>query len=487
MDKQAQLQQTLGALSPRQVLALARGIETERVLGRETLPTEVILAAIRPQLRTERSPRVPTLCRLACLSFEDFLTDRQDDPRPPGVISRAVIAPWWQGLQHIADAQIWTLENQLKSLVGASDRESAAAFARTVSPRVREWTDALLAELRARKGDPALKKLFTDPMLIVDLQEIARTLPLGADGALNKAIDAVIHVAALHGQAAGRHILDLTPEAVTEAKKQYLHITELFGMEARYFALALLNKLERPWQVLRLGRALSWKQDDTLVRDTEFGIIGQRLITELAVTTRELCAIAAEGNAVPDLAAVHDQMVCYIDSAEGLLGEFGFRRDSPWGEAIFQTRVAVAHTIGREFLAKVGTTVLGVLPQTGRPRSHRDGVADLLTAPDEETIGHAIDGARFLNLLVQRGARHGFATSARATIDHVGQETERRAGALLAAVRSSSSNPAISAQIDAAVQVCNTLFDSDRGEMLARKFRNAECASPRTAVYGVSP
>ena len=68
MDKQAQLQQALGALSPRQLAALARGIETERVLGRETLPAEVILAAIRPQLRTERSPRVPTLCRLACRS-----------------------------------------------------------------------------------------------------------------------------------------------------------------------------------------------------------------------------------------------------------------------------------------------------------------------------------------------------------------------------------------------------------------------------------
>lgn len=486
MDKKAQLQQALGSLSAAQVAALARGVETQRALGQETLPTETILAALRPQLRTGRPPRVPTLCRLACLSFEDFLTDRQDDPRPPGVISRAVIAPWWQGLQRIAEAEIRDLDEQLKRLVAANDTTGLAGFAEMTCRSARGWTEALLGKLRERRGDSKLKNLFLDAALIVDLGEIVRILTLG--NALHNGIDAVIHVAALYGQAAGRHILDLTPEAVTEAKQQYIRITESFGLEARYFALALLNKLERPWQVLRLGRALSWKQNDSLVRDTEFGIIGERLIAELQVVTRELCMIAANKTA-SDLAALNAQITRYIDDSEGLLGEFGFRRDSAWGEAILQTRVAVAQAIGRDFLDTVADLILAVLPQTRRAGARRGGTGapDLTIAPDEQIIARALEGSRFLIFLMHRGARHGFAGSAREACDQLAEEIQRRTTEIFSEVRSTPApNPVVATQIDAAARVCDVLFEDERGELLTRKLRNAQ-AAPRGSAYGVSP
>src|SRR5260370_40647847 len=97
MDQRSeQLQGLLNALPTIEALALARKLETQRALGQEALPAETVLAILRPQLRRVRPQRVPSLCRLACVGFEDFLVDRVDGPRLPGLIPRSAIAPWWR-------------------------------------------------------------------------------------------------------------------------------------------------------------------------------------------------------------------------------------------------------------------------------------------------------------------------------------------------------------------------------------------------------
>ena len=82
MDKKAeQLKGLLNNLPTSEAVVLARKLETQRALGQETLPAEAVLSILRPQLRRVRPQRVPTLCRLACAGFEDFLADRSADKR----------------------------------------------------------------------------------------------------------------------------------------------------------------------------------------------------------------------------------------------------------------------------------------------------------------------------------------------------------------------------------------------------------------------
>ncbi len=481
-EKAAQLQETLSKLSRTQALALAKGVETQRALGQETLPTASILEALRPHLRAAGAPRVPTLCRLVCLNFEDFLTDRQDNPRPPGVIARAVIPPWWQAMQRLAATELKEIEGELKKLIAQNDNAGIVALAATAAGRAQGWTQQLLAQLRDRKGDAQLKKLFTDALFMGDVQELVRVLPLAP--AIHGAIDAIVRVAKLHRFAENRRILDLCPEAVTEAKQHYLRLAETFGMDARYFALALLNRLERPWHVLRLGRALSWKPNDALVRDTEFGVIGERLIAELQVQTRDI-VLRAHDRRSRDLGVMLKLITGYIDDAEGLLGEFGFRRESAWGEAILKTRVEVSQAIGADFLETVVDAAVAVLPQARR-QGRRGGAADISQKPDEATIAKAQESARFLTFLTQKGQRHGFATAARDAIERIGEEIERRTEDVLGEVRTAADNLCIPAQIEAAAQVLSLLFEDGRGELLNRRYRNALQAVPRNAVYGVS-
>ncbi|MGO8915897.1 MAG: hypothetical protein ACLQJR_08320 [Stellaceae bacterium] len=484
-DKAKKLKQVLGKLSARQATAVARGLETERALGQETLPSETILDALRPQLRQAGAKRVPTLCRLACNMFEDFLSDRRDDPRPPGMIARATIDPWWRAMQHVAGAEIREFEAELKQLVARGDEAGIAVLAETLARAARGWTEGVLAQLDKRRGDPALKKLFGDKLLQVDLQEIARVLPLGS--AVKIGIDAVIRVAGRHGEAQGRRLVDLGPETVTEAKLQYLRLSDAFGMDACYFALGLLNKLERGWAILRLGRALSWKPNDAMVRDTEFGIIGERLVGDLQRQARDIVTLAGTPDAIRKLAQLRAWLADYIEDAEGLLGEFGFRRDSAWGDAILKTRADVARAVG-DNLAGIAEAVLAVMPQTQRARSRRTLAApDLTRLPDAATATAALDAARLLFFLLKRGPRHGFGVAARETVDHIGVEIERRAAQLLEELRSAPQNPIIPAQIEAAKQVADCLFEDGRGELLLRRLRNAQYAgNSRGGVYGLT-
>jgi hypothetical protein len=154
-EKAKRLEEILAKLSHRQAVAFARSLETERALGKSSLPTDAILAALRPQLRQMQAPRVPTLCRLACSAFEEFLTDSTAPKRPEGRITRAVIGPWWQGLQAVAGGEMLELERGFRDHLNGDDK-AGAAFTENVHRAVRQWTESLLRRLTEGEGDPSL-------------------------------------------------------------------------------------------------------------------------------------------------------------------------------------------------------------------------------------------------------------------------------------------------------------------------------------------
>src|SRR5260221_347631 len=177
-QRERKLEEILGRLSAQQALAVARSLETERALGRTTLPTEAILAALRPQLKAGLAKRVPTLCRLACTPFEDFLTDGTEVKQPDGRIRRLVIAPWWQGLQHLGGSDMEALEAEFRSLLTGTDQQAAAAFGKKVGTTMRGWTETMLQRLSEPEGDARLKAIFDGLGVMCDLREVARVLPM---------------------------------------------------------------------------------------------------------------------------------------------------------------------------------------------------------------------------------------------------------------------------------------------------------------------
>jgi len=450
MDKAAEIREILSRLSARQALALARGVETQRALGQEELPTDAILTALRPQLRSDRPPRVPTLCRLVCVAFEDFLSDGRAAPRPPGLISRAVIQPWWEGMKLFAGLEIENREAELRHFIAAKDMARAMRLGEKAWHETYLWSDALIALLRRKKPDPAASELFADRALIADLQEIARLLPVG--GRLRQAVDAVVAVAVQQGEAEGRFIRELGPAAVADAARHYLALKKPLATKAPYFILALVNRLEHPAQVLRLLRALSPTPATALSGDAEFAAIGRRLIAELEHRAQAIATAAAAPGA--NVAALGTAIARYLAEAEELAAPDVAA--AGWAGAILQTRLDVARAIDDEFLGRVAAGIAAALPQAaGNPGAADPGV-----------VAAAIDAARFLAFLMRHGERHGFAEPARLAAERAFAELEHRGDALAGAGTVS----ALGERAEAAIEAANLLFEK-RGDALAERWQ----------------
>ena len=460
MDKAAQLQTTLGRLAPPQACELARAVELDRALGRDGLPSNAILEALRPALRIAKPPRIPTLHRLICAGIEEFLTDRTDDPRLEGLIPRSSLAPWWQAATSIAAADIAALEAHLREqLVSAAPNlENLQHEAQEAAAR---WSMAMLAELAKPKPGIAMRKLLP-PSIAHDVDVIAHVLTVARP--LAAAMKALHRLATRLNLLEERRLIDLSPDCVTLLKQQYVALSESHGMDARFLALAALNRLAQSRQILRLGRALSWKPNDTLVSNTELFCVGARLIGEVERLARALLIQMPRRGPLPAAGALGAALVHYLDESEGVLSEIGVRRDSPWGMAILQTRSDIANALDSDFLDRFARQVLALLPQADRHGP------DLATVPDRETVAAAREAAGFLGLLTQRGQRHGFAKAAHETIEALSEEIEDRIDALCEAARQTPANhAAIEAQGRAAAELCDELFEDGRSTALMRR------------------
>src|SRR5258708_3461291 len=95
-DKQELLSGFLCKLPEPVASRLAKAVEVDRLIGGQGLPHEVILGALRPQLRqAAQHERMPTPQRFFCQPFEDLLIARKSSAKQKGRIARSSILPLW--------------------------------------------------------------------------------------------------------------------------------------------------------------------------------------------------------------------------------------------------------------------------------------------------------------------------------------------------------------------------------------------------------
>lgn len=465
MGKSEQLRETLNRLSVKQATALARAVELQRTLGQETVPTDLVLEGVRPKLRDARPQRIPTICRLVCTGFEEFISDRQDEPRIEGLIPRQAIKHWWSAVLHVAGKEVASLEQRLKSLLAVKPPASLDAITEEVREAACGWAAKIVAELGKPKPDPALRKLLPGACAD-DARAIARVLPLAT--AIAASVSALTRLLLRLDLMDGRRITDLPPAGITLLKQHYTTLSESHGLDARFLALAVMNRLVRHSQILRLGRALSGTSNENLVANTEFASVGARVIGDVQRLARQIVNLTAARAKMPDAETLAQHVVQYMDESEALVSEFGFRRGSAWGDAILRTRADLASSLDRDYLEHYAATMLEVLPQS------EDGRPDPAAAPARETIAKAFAAARLLELLSQRGQRHGFAQAARETLNAFSVGIDQRAATLLKILaRDPAHRETIKAQISAAAGLCDEVLDDGRGNLLLRRLNSA--------------
>lgn len=408
-------------------------------------------AAPRPN-----GPRVPTLCRLVCQAFEAFLTDRVDDPRLPGLIPRAMIGPWWNAITALCADELVRFERRLKTIIGTGDFEEADQLAVELQRAAIGWNLNVLAAIEHSPSHPAIAAAAADPLLVADIREVARILPIGVP--LQSQLALTFSLLAEDGQMEGRRIFDLSNDSIAMLRQQYQTFAEVIGADAGYFALALVNRMTRPWQILLVARALAWRPRDPSSRYAEFDAVTRRLTLELRRIAGEIAELTRANDVAANMPAIKAMAARYFDGVDGLVGTFGPALtgggDSAWN-ALSEARTVLAAAFDMTF---------------------NDRIAALVMRADDGDTELAIPAAEVLAIIIECGPRYGFVNEARECRDRLAQAIEAKVGTIISALQTASA-AVTQARIYAMLRVIEILFKDTPGAQLARNLRMARQVS----------
>lgn len=395
-------------------------------------------------------PRVPTLCRLVCQAFEAFLASRADNPRLPGLIPRSMIVPWWDAIAALCADELVRFEQRLKTIIGTGEFEEADQLAVELQRAAIGWNIRVLTAVQQPSAIPAVNAIATDKLLIEDIREVSRILTIAAP--LRSQLALTHSLMAEDGQMEGRRIFDLSKDTVAMLRQQYQTFAEVIGADAIYFALALANQMLRPWQIMLVARTLAWRPRDQRSRYPEFDTLAQRLILELKRTAGDIATLTRKDDIAGQMSTIKTLTMGYFDSVDGLVGAFGpalVSDDAAWN-APGEAHIVLAAAFDRAF---------------------DERVADLILRADDEAGNEtALAAAGFLGVIVENGARYGFASEARECRARLGRAIEAKANALATEMRSAPS-PAAQQRFYALLRAIEVMFKDPEGVQFARNLR----------------
>jgi hypothetical protein len=468
-EKLQQITELLKTMPVGKAAMLARTVSALRGSEEgEALPTKLILDALAPTLGTGRPDR-SALQRMICMPLEPFLTNDAQHDHSAGLIQRAMLMPWWNAVGAVASTAIAAFEAELDGIRG--NDEALDAFAIRARAAAATWTAKVLTLSDGASMPPNVRALVRRPASRIMLKQMFEILKEAEP--LSTAIAAVMATARRDEIIVGDRLIDLTPDAVNVAKQHYLVLAASNVVVTRYFALAILNRLDKPWLIFRFTRALALQRDATIVVSTEFGPIGERLLDALERTASEVDSANPKGKMsahLVDFAKLLALVTHYVDCAEGVLNEIDLRRDSPWGETMLRSRSRMRDALEEDRLRPAEDAIRAVLAEQ-MPSARRTSHAP--DAPEAEKLARAEQALKFLTFIAQRASRQGFASPARKILDRVAVETEKCCEELIADLKLNPAHLVARRLVEPAVALANHLFPYERCEPLTRRLHNA--------------
>ncbi|HTT98452.1 MAG TPA: hypothetical protein VMF58_10405 [Rhizomicrobium sp.] len=450
----ALLQSFLRALPQSAAARLVKAVEVDRLQGGKILPHDTILGALRPALSV-RTERTPTPLRLFCTPFEDLLVQAQPREKQRGRIARASIPLVWRWLREtliIDGADLYASEIKRLVLAGRFDESAARAseFWTFASQEMRKAIDTNRAMVRvALQSDVA----------VADAEEMALLLSAGADVvAIQKLLP--------------KPVPQLNDELLHALREIHDHVAATQPDVAPYVAVIAMNRLEHPWEALKLPQLVTNQTQDTLISLTDMGLVGDVLLARIEFHGN---AVRATRHPVFDADEVVEHLAHFTELSSRIVKEIEMRRDGKWGKRLLADRAAVAETMDG-LMERAPKEVLAMLP-IHKSGSYGGGplCADLSKPVDAEKSER---GMRYGKLLVgsSRYATAGsFAASHKTALDDVNQHLLGYNEDLIKEMRvpEGERQPGTEHQFELAAELTALIFTAEEAEHLRRRARAA--------------
>ena len=463
-DKAKQLKALLGGLPVAIAARLAKAIEVDRLSGGSALPHDLILDAVRPSLRrTPPGDRTPTPLRLFCRPFEDLLTLQPRKEKMRGRIARASISPVWNWLsQTLVPDEASAFAMGVKTAVIApnpSDVLKRAAQFWTIAAQ------ALQAALASEKGRKAARALLGNDLTVADAQEMALLLSIGSD---------VTEVQAL----LPAHTPSLTDDLIWKLREIYDRVTISVPDAASYVAVIAMNRLERPWEALKLPLHVSRQTQDTLISNTDMGTVGEILFADIET---HVTYIRSAQPKLFDADELLGHVADFTALSSGIVKGIDMRREGKWGQRLMKDRTSVGEIMDG-FMERAAKEVQSALP-TIKSGSYAGGprVPDLSRPCDAEKTARAMMYLRLLSGCRLFAAAGSFGASNKDAIEDISATLKRYIEDLLKELRAAEGERRVIAEqfLALAADMTGLIFSNEEAEVLRRRGR---AASPAAAA-----
>jgi hypothetical protein len=449
-DKSLLLKGFLGNLPETAAGKLARAVEVDRLLDGHELPHDAILTGLRPALR--HSERTPTPLRVFCQPFEDLLISEPRKEKQKAVIARASVVPLWSWLgADLLPDEVQAYFRDTKALLLAGKLDQALARARPF------WRDAGAA-IRGALASPqglsiAAKKLSKDE--IADAREIALLL-LEADEMLKIQ------------QHLPKPLPHLTEEILWQLRESYDALIARNPDAAPFVAVMAMNRLQRPWEALRLPLMISRQTGDALISKTDMGLVGEILLARMDAMK---AVILSARHPVSDAQLLIDQVVAFSDLSSALVKEVEMRRDGEWGQRMLKDRTAIGSVMDG-FMDRAVKEIAQALPM------HK-GAADFsrLAPPDRRTA--ALNYARLVAGTRHFAAAGSFAAKQMSAMEETCNHLRRYVENAVRDLRGSSGEKRaiVESQLQFCADLAAPLFSGEEAELIRRRLKAAQSAA----------
>jgi hypothetical protein len=457
-DKAEQLLGFLGSLPESLVLRLARAVEIDRLSEGKQLPHDLILEGLRPVLRRAmRVDRTPSPKRLLCRPFEDLLSSLPRKDKQKGRIARNSIMPVWNWLaQSLLPEQIVAYVAAIRDAVLAYQVPEAEACAR---------------EFRALAGH-TMRDALGD-----DTGRKAARLALGGENVLLDADEMAILLSVSPlicelQETMPKPTPAMNDELLWTLRAYYDRLADTFTEAAAFIAVIAMNRLERPWEALRLPLLVARQSQDTLISSTDMGLVGELLLADL-----DAHAVVIRSVRPPkfDAEKLVEHVFDFALLSNGIVKEVEMRRDGRWGQRLMNDRAAVAEIMDdlmkktpREIIAATPTLKTGAY--AGGPRA-----PDLSRAFDDEKATRALNHARLLAGCKHLASAAAFGASLATANDEACVALKTYSEDIVRELRASAGEKRVRVEqyFALAVELTDILFTSEEAEFLRRRGRSA--------------
>jgi hypothetical protein len=265
-----------------------------------------------------------------------------------------------------------------------------------------------------------------------------------------------------------REIPSLMEDAIHAFRDVYDRLAETGSDAAPYLPLVVMNRLEKPWEALRLPLSISRKTQETLLASTDMGLVGEILFA--AIETHSSAVRAAtpiQFNA--DSLLAHIERFTTLSS--GVVNEVELRRDGVWGQRLIKDRAAVAEVMDG-FMDRAPKEILAALPMQKTGTSPAAPKApDFSRHADAEKCDRALSYARLVAGCRRFAAAASFAASLKRADEEVGMALRSYNEEIVRELRVASEEARLNAEQFAAVatELTAILFSPEEGEFMRRR------------------